>query len=114
MGAPGFRFSAPHLVRGREAPEPAALATTMNGRLLVAWIDSGDVVGGENSAPGVYAVTGSARDPGPPRLVARGQTGGGTPAVGIDGKRQGVVLWSGSAQNAEGTGGVYASVFGVP
>lgn len=114
LRAPGDRFAAPEPVRGAEAPEPAALATTMSGGLLVAWINTGGIVGGEHSEPGVYAVTGSATDPGAPQLVASGEVSGETPAAGIDRDRQGVILWSGSAQNRLRTSGVYASVFGVP
>jgi hypothetical protein len=114
LRAAGGRFATPEPVRGAEAPDPAALATTTSGGLLVAWIDTGGIVGGEHDRPGVYAVTGSATRPGAPQLVTSGETSGETPAAGIDRDRQGVILWSGSTQNPYGTGGVYASVFGVP
>jgi hypothetical protein len=114
LHAPGTRFAAPDLVRGEEAPNPAALATTMRGGLLVAWINSGGIVGGEHSKPGIYAVTGSAVDPGAPQLVASGEVGDETPAAGIDRDGQGVILWTGSAQTPPREGGVYASVYGVP
>ena len=35
LRAPGGPFSAPDLVRGEEAPDPAALATTSNAGLLI-------------------------------------------------------------------------------
>jgi hypothetical protein len=108
------RFAAPDLVRGEEAPNPAALATTMSGGLLVAWINSGGIVGGEHSKPGIYAVTGSAMDPGAPQLVASGEVSDETPAAGIDRDRQGVILWTGSAQTPPRDAGVYASVYEVP
>jgi hypothetical protein len=113
LRAPRDHFAAPDLVRGEEAPNPAALATTMSGGLLVAWINSGGIVGGEHSKPGIYAVTGSAVDPGAPQLVASGEVGDETPAAGIDRERQGVILWTGSAQTRL-RAGVYASVYGVP
>lgn len=113
LRAPRDRFAAPDLVRGEEAPNPAALATTMSGGLLVAWSNSGGIVGGEHSKPGIYAVTGSAVDPGAPQLVAGAEVGDETPAAGIDRDRQGVILWTGSAQTRL-RAGVYASVYGVP
>lgn len=113
LRARGGRFAPPQLVRGAEAPDPATLATTMSGGLLVGWIDSGSIVEGEHDEPGVYAVTGSAMHPGAPQLVASGEVSGETPAAGIDRNRQGVILWSGSTQN-HNTGGVYASVYGIP
>lgn len=114
LRTPSDRFAAPDLVRGEEAPNPAALATTMNGGLLVAWINSGGIVGGKHSKPGIYAVTGSAVAPGAPQLVAGIEVGDETPAAGIDRDRQGVILWTGSAQTPPREGGVYASVYGVP
>jgi hypothetical protein len=113
LRAHGGRFAAPDLVRGEEAPNPAALATTMSGGLLVAWVNSGGIVGGEHSKPGIYAVTGSAVDPGAPQLVADGEVGDETPAAGVDRDGQGVILWTGSAQTLPRSG-VYASVYGVP
>jgi len=113
LRAPRDCFAAPDLVRGEEAPNPAALATTMSGGLLVAWVNSGGIVGGEHSKPGIYAVTGSAVDPGAPQLVADGEVGDETPAAGVDRDRQGVILWTGSAQTLPRSG-VYASVYGVP
>jgi len=109
--APRDRFAAPDLVRGEEAPNPVALATTMSGGLLVAWINSGGIVGGKHSKPGIYAVTGSAVDPGAPQLVAGAEVGDATPAAGIDRDGQGVILWTGSAQTRPREAGVYASVF---
>jgi hypothetical protein len=82
LRTPSDRFAAPDLVRGEEAPNPAALATTMNGGLLVAWINSGGIVGGKHSKPGIYAVTGSAVAPGAPQLVAGIEVGDETPAAG--------------------------------
>ncbi len=114
LHARGSRFAAPHLVRGEEAPDPAALATTLSGGLLVAWINSGNIVGGEHTEPGVYALTGSATDPGAPQLVTGAEVSGETPAVGIDRDRQGVILWTGSAQTPPRNAGVFVSVFGVP
>jgi len=114
LRSPGDRFAAPDLVRGEEAPNPAALATTMSGGLLVAWINSGGIVGGEHSKPGIYAVTGSAVDPGAPQLVAGDEVSDETPAAGIDRDRQGVILWTGSTQTPPRDAGVYASVYGVP
>ncbi len=111
LRARGDRFAAPDLVRGEEAPEPAALATTMSGGLLVAWRNSGGIVGGEHSEPGIYAVTGSAVDPGAPQFVAGDEVGDETPAAGIDRDRQGVILWTGWAQTPPQERGVYASVF---
>jgi hypothetical protein len=86
----------------------------MSGGLLVAWVNSGGIVGGEHSEPGIYAVTGSAVDPGAPQLVAAGEVSDETPAAGIDRDRQGVILWTGSAQTPPRDAGVYASVYGVP
>ena len=114
LRAPRDRFAAPDLVRGEEAPNPAALSTTMSGGLLVAWINSGGIVGGEHSKPGIYAVTGSAVNPGAPQLVASGEVSDETPAAGIDRDRQGVILWTGSSQTPPRDAGVYASVYGVP
>jgi hypothetical protein len=114
LHAAGTRFAAPDLVRGAEAGDPVALATTMSGGLLVAWVNSGDIVGGEDNEPGVYAVTGSATDPGAPQLVTGGSISDETPAAGIDSDGQGVILWTGSTQEPYRDAGVYASVFGVP
>lgn len=114
LHAAGTRFATPDLVRGAEAGNPVALATTMNGGLLVAWVNSGDIVGGEDNEPGVYAVTGSATDPGAPQLVTGGSISDETPAAGIDSDRQGVILWTGSTQEPYRDAGVSASVFGVP
>jgi hypothetical protein len=114
LHAPGDRFATPDLVRGEEAPEPAALATTLSGGLLVAWINTGGIVGGEHSAPGLYAVTGSATDPGAPQLVTSAPTSDQTPAVGIDRDRQGMILWTGSTEKPYRNAGVFASVFEVP
>ncbi|MGO9487813.1 MAG: hypothetical protein ACLQBB_02150 [Solirubrobacteraceae bacterium] len=112
LHAPRDRFAPPHPVRGAEAPEPAALATTTGGGLLVAWTNSGHIVGGESSEPGVYAVTGNAVHPGAPQCVASGAVGGQTPAAGIDRSRQAVILWTGSTETPYRTSGVYASFFG--
>ncbi len=112
LRAPGDRFAAPRLVRGEEAPEPAALATTMSGGLLLAWVNSGGIVGGEHSEPGVYAVTGSAIAPGAPQLVAGGEVSDEMPAAGIDRNGQGVILWNGWSETAHGPRGMYVSVFG--
>jgi hypothetical protein len=113
LHARASRFAAPDLVRGEEAPEPAALATKLSGGLLVAWINSGGIVGGEHTEPGLYAVTGSATDPGAPKLVTGAEVSGETPAVGIDRDGRGVILWTGSAQTPPRNAGVFASVFGV-
>jgi hypothetical protein len=114
LHAAGTHFATPDLVRGAEAGDPVALATTMSGGLLVAWVNSGDIVGGEDNQPGVYAVTGSATDPGAPQLVTGGSISDETPAAGIDRERQGVILWTGSTQDPYRDRGVNASVFGVP
>lgn len=107
LHASGTSFAAPDLVRGAEAPNPVALATTMSGGLLVAWVNSGDIVGGEPIEPGVYVLTGSATDPGAPQLIAGGSIGDETPAVGIDREGDAVVLWDESSES--GTQGVFAS-----
>jgi hypothetical protein len=113
LHAPGDRFAAPDLVRGEEAPGPAALATTLSGGVLVAWINTGDIVGGEHSEPGLYAVTGSATNPDAPQLVTSAPTSDQTPGAGIDRDRQGMILWTGSTEKPYRNAGVYASVFGI-
>ncbi len=113
LHGPGGAFSTPDLVRGEEAPDPAALAATSNAGLLVAWINRGDIAGGEHSEPGLYALAGSANSPGAPQLVTGAPTSDETPAVGIDRARQGMVLWSGSTEKPYRDAGVYASFSGV-